>query len=91
MKALNLDVGIRTWKPFLDGLTSLSVKPLQLANYAGIILITFGFSYLLAMLLLKVFSAAVICGVESEAGECTSTKGNPENHSHLWKGYLTIR
>lgn len=69
MKELNLDVGIRSWKLCLNGLTSLSVKPLQLANYAGVILITFGFSYLLAMLLLKVFSAVVICGAESEGEE----------------------
>lgn len=46
----------------LDGLTSFSVKPLQLANYAGVILITFGFSYLMAMLFFKVFTASVIAG-----------------------------
>lgn len=46
----------------LDGLTSFSMKPLQLANYAGVILITFGFSYLMAMLFFKVFTASVIAG-----------------------------
>lgn len=46
----------------LDGLTSFSVKPLQLANYAGGILITFGFTYLMAMFFFKVFNASVIAG-----------------------------
>ncbi|KGK89275.1 hypothetical protein DP73_10765 [Desulfosporosinus sp. HMP52] len=66
MKELKQEVGNFSWKLCLDELTSFSVKPLQLANYAGVILITFGFSYLLAMLLLKVFSAVVICGAGSK-------------------------
>lgn len=46
----------------LDGLTSFSIKPLQLANYAGVILITFGFSYLIALFFLKVLTTAAIAG-----------------------------
>lgn len=46
----------------LDGLTSFSFKPLKLANYAGVVLITFGFTYLIALLLLKLFSPAIIAG-----------------------------
>lgn len=46
----------------LDGLTSFSIKPLQLANYAGVILITFGFSYLIALFFLKVLTTALIAG-----------------------------
>ncbi|HWQ41663.1 MAG TPA: glycosyltransferase family 2 protein [Desulfosporosinus sp.] len=46
----------------LDGLTSFSFKPLKMANYAGVVLITSGFTYLFVLLLLKVFTPAVIAG-----------------------------
>lgn len=46
----------------LDGLTSFSFKPLKMANYAGVVLITSGFTYLFVLLLLKVFTPAVIVG-----------------------------
>lgn len=46
----------------LDRLTSFSVKPLQMANYAGVILISFGFSYLMAMIFFKILTASVIAG-----------------------------
>jgi len=46
----------------LDGLTSFSFKPIKLANYAGAIFLTSGVTYLVVMLLLKVFSNSVISG-----------------------------
>jgi len=46
----------------MDGLTSFSFKPLKMANYAGALLLTSGFTYLLALLLLRVFSSDVIAG-----------------------------
>jgi len=46
----------------LDGLTSFSFKPIKLANYAGAILLTSGLSYLVALLLLKIFSKSVVAG-----------------------------
>ena len=46
----------------LDGLTSFSFKPIKMANYAGAILLTSGLSYLVALLLLKIFSKSVIAG-----------------------------
>lgn len=46
----------------LDGLTSFSVKPLKMASYAGSLLITSGFTYLLVLSFLKAFSSTVIAG-----------------------------
>ncbi|TGE32083.1 glycosyltransferase family 2 protein [Desulfosporosinus sp. Sb-LF] len=46
----------------LDGLTSFSFKPLKMANYAGVVLITSGLTYLLVLLFLKILSPAVIAG-----------------------------
>lgn len=46
----------------LDGLTSFSYKPIKLATYAGSVIITFAFTYLVGMLLFKIFSKSAIAG-----------------------------
>lgn len=45
-----------------DGLTSFSYKPIKIATYAGSVIITSGLTYLVVMLLLKIFTESVIAG-----------------------------
>ncbi|KUO72552.1 MAG: glycosyltransferase [Desulfosporosinus sp. BRH_c37] len=46
----------------MDGLTSFSYKPIKMATYAGFVIITSGLSYLVALLLFKVFYKSGIAG-----------------------------
>lgn len=46
----------------LDGITSFSYKPIKLATYAGAIIISSGITYLVVLLLLKIFSKSAIAG-----------------------------
>ncbi len=46
----------------LDGITSFSYKPIKLATYAGSIIISSGLTYLVVLLLLKIFSKSAIAG-----------------------------
>lgn len=46
----------------LDGITSFSMKPLQMANYIGVTLISSGLAYLVIILGLKVLTSVVMAG-----------------------------
>ncbi|MDP4126911.1 MAG: glycosyltransferase family 2 protein [Bacillota bacterium] len=46
----------------LDGITSFSYKPIKLATYAGSIILSSGLTYLVVLLLLKIFSKSVLAG-----------------------------
>lgn len=46
----------------LDGITSFSYKPIKLATYAGSIIISSGFIYLAALILLKILNKSAIFG-----------------------------
>lgn len=46
----------------LDGITSFSLKPIKMANFAGAILIFSGLMYMAVLLFLKVFTESAIAG-----------------------------
>ena len=52
----------KMFKLSLDGITSFSYKPIKLATYAGSIIISSGLTYLVVLLLLKIFSKSAIAG-----------------------------
>lgn len=78
----------------MDGLTSFSYKPIKMTTYAGSVIITSGLTYLVALLLFKVFSKSVIAGWNLVMEWQSLGKGSPRRKQIRscikWKAILWL-